>query len=136
MYTVTAIVVLTAVAALARLLTKPISTSRPCTMRKVVVQNEQYNPMADTAVEMVDSKTGDVISRAKTDSKGTAQFDRDAEDGTYFFRPQTTRRSGKQGEMSLGGATHIHEIDPPVNTVTKTVSSQPSIPRNLRGNLV
>lgn len=105
-------------------------------MHKVVVQNEQHNSLKNAPVEVYNPKTGVVLERVNTDGGGVAEFAGTYEDGTYAFRPQVTRRSGKNQDQSLGGAVHFHEVDKPTKQVTlNPAGGRNNIPQDLRGNI-
>lgn len=78
-------------------------------MRRVILQNEKFNPMKNVQVEMFDLNSGKTITLAKTNSAGIAEFP-DQKPGTYWFRPLTTRGAGKSGEQSNYGAVKLSEM--------------------------
>lgn len=104
-------------------------------MHKVVVQNEQFTSLKNAPVEVYNTKTGEVLERVNTDGSGVAEFSGSYTDGEYWFRPQVTRRSGKNQNQSLGGQINFHEVDKPTQQVTlNPAGGRNNIPQALRGN--
>lgn len=78
-------------------------------MRRVILQNEKFNPLKNVQVEMFDLTTGKTITSSKTNAAGIAEFP-DQKAGTYWFRPLTTRGAGKSGEQTNYGAVKLSEM--------------------------
>ena len=78
-------------------------------MRRALIQSEKFLPLKNTDVEMYDLVSGKIIAKTKTNAQGIANFP-EQKAGTYWYRPNLTRGSGKSGEMSLNGAVHVSEL--------------------------
>ena len=78
-------------------------------MRKILVQNERFLPLANTDVEMFDIATGRSVGTKKTNARGVVEFSEQTT-GEYWFRPKITRESGKAGGMSVSGNVHLYEL--------------------------
>lgn len=103
---------------------------------QVIVQNEQFVSLKNAAVEVYNTKTGEVLERVNTDGNGVAAFSGSYTEGEYWFRPQVTRRSGKNKEQSLGGQINFHEVNAPTKQVTlNPAGGRNKIPQALRGNI-
>ncbi len=79
-------------------------------MRKIIVQNEQWQPVAGVKVNMIGVRSGAIAASAFTDATGVASFTPPSQDQPYRFQVDATRRSGRVGDRSISGALHITEF--------------------------
>lgn len=96
-------------------------------MRKVIVRDQQFNPLHGVDVELFDPDTGRLLKVARTDQTGMVSFDAT---GRVAYRPRITRHAGKLGanSLSMNGATNLYPLPIYIPPEPVKVTEPPSAP--------